>query len=357
MRSAAGRRAITTSARAANQASSSQWFLRRNRDQYADKVRPRRPRTGRGRVERDEAPTPPPPRTLAGARTRPPLPRRLQAGPDPECTCPRTTRSEPQGSSAGARSPTHRLATLRPRIYRSPRAQEHRFLRTGHTVIDLGAAPGGWSTVAARLVASAGSASVRDLRAPPTSLARGEDALAGSVALQRKADGAGRPRVSIFALGSAEVAKARGETATSTPTPTPTPIVPDRTALRPSSNRVIAVDLLPMEPVRGVDFLQGDFTRAWVQDAVLALLGARPCDAGASPLVPSPWNETMGGGRRWMRKGQRGGERGEKGERRQRESREGRGSILTRSVPLPVSSLGANIPASSSVSGRLRRQC
>lgn len=70
--------------------------------------------------------------------------------------------------------------------------QRDRLLKSGMTVIDLGAAPGGWSQVAARLVGDHG--------------------------------------------------------------------------------RVIATDILPMDPIAGITFVQGDFREAPVVDAVLTLV-------------------------------------------------------------------------------------
>lgn len=82
-----------------------------------------------------------------------------------------------------------------------------RVLRPGATVVDLGAAPGGWSQVAARRVGPAG--------------------------------------------------------------------------------RVVAIDLLPMEPVAGVTFVQGDFASKRALAAVEAALGGRPADVVLSDMAPN----------------------------------------------------------------------
>ena len=82
-----------------------------------------------------------------------------------------------------------------------------RFLRPGSRVVDLGAAPGGWSQVAAGRVGAKG--------------------------------------------------------------------------------RVIALDVLPMEPVPGVTFLQGDFGTDAVLEALRAEVGARAIDVVISDLAPN----------------------------------------------------------------------
>ena len=82
-----------------------------------------------------------------------------------------------------------------------------RLLRPGMTIIDLGAAPGGWSQVAVKQVGRTG--------------------------------------------------------------------------------RVIAVDMLPMAPVAGVDFIQGDFREQVVLDEILALLAGRSVDLVISDMAPN----------------------------------------------------------------------
>jgi 23S rRNA (uridine2552-2'-O)-methyltransferase len=51
--------------------------------------------------------------------------------------------------------------------------------------------------------------------------------------------------------------------------------------------RVIAVDLLPMEAIPGVDFLQGDFTEPATLDKLRALVGSRPVDLVMSDMAPN----------------------------------------------------------------------
>jgi 23S rRNA (uridine2552-2'-O)-methyltransferase len=51
--------------------------------------------------------------------------------------------------------------------------------------------------------------------------------------------------------------------------------------------RVVAVDLLPMEPLPGVHFVQGDFREQEVLDALLLALGGRKADLVISDLAPN----------------------------------------------------------------------
>lgn len=50
---------------------------------------------------------------------------------------------------------------------------------------------------------------------------------------------------------------------------------------------VIAVDLLEMEPVAGVEFIHGDFTEEAVLETVLAALGGEPADLVISDMAPN----------------------------------------------------------------------
>jgi 23S rRNA (uridine2552-2'-O)-methyltransferase len=53
------------------------------------------------------------------------------------------------------------------------------------------------------------------------------------------------------------------------------------------SGRVIAVDLLPMEPIPGVELLQGDFTAPETVQALRNLVGASPVDLVMSDMAPN----------------------------------------------------------------------
>ena len=85
--------------------------------------------------------------------------------------------------------------------------QKDQLIRPGMTVVDLGAAPGGWSQVAVKLVGDKG--------------------------------------------------------------------------------KVIACDILPMDPIVGVDFLQGDFREDKVLEALLTRVGADKVDVVLSDMAPN----------------------------------------------------------------------
>jgi 23S rRNA (uridine2552-2'-O)-methyltransferase len=53
------------------------------------------------------------------------------------------------------------------------------------------------------------------------------------------------------------------------------------------SGRVIAVDLLPMEAIPGVAFLEGDFTTAETLQALRELVGPKPIDLVMSDMAPN----------------------------------------------------------------------
>ncbi len=85
--------------------------------------------------------------------------------------------------------------------------EKDRLVRPGLTVVDLGAAPGGWSQLAMKLVGGSGV--------------------------------------------------------------------------------VIALDLLPMEPLAGVEFIQGDFRETAVLERLLAVLDQRPVDLVLADMAPN----------------------------------------------------------------------
>jgi 23S rRNA (uridine2552-2'-O)-methyltransferase len=53
------------------------------------------------------------------------------------------------------------------------------------------------------------------------------------------------------------------------------------------NGRVVAIDLLPMEPIPGVEFLQGDFTAPETLAALRNLLGPKPIDLVMSDMAPN----------------------------------------------------------------------
>ena len=53
------------------------------------------------------------------------------------------------------------------------------------------------------------------------------------------------------------------------------------------TGRVHALDLLPMDPIAGVDFIQGDFTEEDIFDELLKLIENRPVDLVISDMAPN----------------------------------------------------------------------
>jgi 23S rRNA (uridine2552-2'-O)-methyltransferase len=53
------------------------------------------------------------------------------------------------------------------------------------------------------------------------------------------------------------------------------------------TGRVVAIDLLPMEPIPGVDFLEGDFTQPDTLQALRTLVGPKPVDLVMSDMAPN----------------------------------------------------------------------
>jgi 23S rRNA (uridine2552-2'-O)-methyltransferase len=107
--------------------------------------------------------------------------------------------------------------------------EQDRLIRPGMTVVDLGSTPGSWSQVVRRRLT--------------------RDALTADEA---KAD------------------DARGEA-----------------AQLPLAGRIIALDLLPMEPIPGVEFLEGDFREADALAALEMTLGGQRVDLVLSDMAPN----------------------------------------------------------------------
>lgn len=54
-----------------------------------------------------------------------------------------------------------------------------------------------------------------------------------------------------------------------------------------SKGRLIAVDLLPMEPIAGVEFIHGDFTETAILDKILDLVDQQTLDLVLSDMAPN----------------------------------------------------------------------
>jgi len=52
-------------------------------------------------------------------------------------------------------------------------------------------------------------------------------------------------------------------------------------------NRIIALDILPMEPLEGVDFIQGDFREEAVLESLNTVLGGEPVNLVMSDMAPN----------------------------------------------------------------------
>ena len=53
------------------------------------------------------------------------------------------------------------------------------------------------------------------------------------------------------------------------------------------TGRLFALDLLPMEPIAGVEFVQGDFTEPAVLDLLMQRLAGKPVDLVISDMAPN----------------------------------------------------------------------
>jgi 23S rRNA (uridine2552-2'-O)-methyltransferase len=64
-------------------------------------------------------------------------------------------------------------------------------------------------------------------------------------------------------------------------------LAPQGAAVGELNGSVIGLDLLPMEPIEGVQFIQGDFREAEVLAQLEALLQGRPADLVVSDMAPN----------------------------------------------------------------------
>lgn len=151
----------------------------------------------------------------------------------------------------------------------------YRIIQRGDAVIDLGAAPGGWSVVAAQLAAA--SSLSHTSASDPSPLAAAVAALPP----------APRRRTSVLHAYECEPGLAPlPPPAVALPPPPPSP---SPAAAIPTTRRgiVVAVDLLPMDGVPGVHVIRGDFMQAGVQaevSAALAAHGRGACDVVVSDM-------------------------------------------------------------------------
>jgi 23S rRNA (uridine2552-2'-O)-methyltransferase len=62
---------------------------------------------------------------------------------------------------------------------------------------------------------------------------------------------------------------------------------PDGAAVGALDGRILALDILPMEPVEGVEFIQGDFHEPGPAAELAAALAGQPVDAVVSDMAPN----------------------------------------------------------------------
>lgn len=132
--------------------------------------------------------------------------------------------------------------------------ERDRLLRRGLRVVDLGAAPGGWSQVAARLVgAGALAQTTTSITSPSTSTRSGTSGEPGTNG----------------PVGDLVVAPA------------------GKLPVAPTGDLVFAMDLLPMAPIPGVAFVQGDFREDADFARLQSLLHGAPVDLVLSDMAPN----------------------------------------------------------------------
>jgi 23S rRNA (uridine2552-2'-O)-methyltransferase len=64
-------------------------------------------------------------------------------------------------------------------------------------------------------------------------------------------------------------------------------LAPQGAAVGQLDGRILALDILPMEPVEGVEFIQGDFAEDTVLDQLKAALAGKPVDVVVSDMAPN----------------------------------------------------------------------
>jgi 23S rRNA U2552 (ribose-2'-O)-methylase RlmE/FtsJ len=174
-----------------------------------------------------------------------------------------------------------------------------RLIARGNVVLDLGAAPGSWSQVAAELCASRG-----DVAAVAAAAAAAAAAGAGGGGARLAAPPFVARRRSVFDLAAVEMDAAAAAAA---PPGTATDDAPRHQATATprftggggsSGGLVVAVDLLPIQPLKGVVVLQGDFTKATVQERVFAVVqahrrGSSSSGGSGSGASPTPSSSSL----------------------------------------------------------------
>jgi 23S rRNA (uridine2552-2'-O)-methyltransferase len=135
--------------------------------------------------------------------------------------------------------------------------RRYRIISVGDVVVDLGSSPGGWAQVAAAASTGTSPAAISTIRsrtdAPVNGPSSGRSVLANHQSERAKQIG-----------GSCHPLPASGDCAT-----------------------VIAVDLLGMAPLQGVQFIQGNFTEIQTQQIIRGYLRAKLADVVLSDMAHS----------------------------------------------------------------------
>ena len=134
--------------------------------------------------------------------------------------------------------------------------ERYRLLSPGALVLELGAAPGGWSQVAAEIVHGGGTSALM-LPSPPVIFLERDAAL--SPAPPARAAGG---RASILMLGHTEPGALPAPAPAPSPSPAPLARPPLLQQAPPPPPLVVALDLLPIDPIPGVQMVRGNALRA-----------------------------------------------------------------------------------------------
>ena len=163
---------------------------------------------------------------------------------------------------------------------------KHNLLRPGMSVADLGAAPGGWTVVAAKLVQACPDVAWQHQGG------RDDDGH-GIAALRAKSNGPADPQQnqSSSASSGAVIAQAPREARAESPGSDSRRGGTTRVASKPTRRgRVVACDLLPMQRVAGATFVCGDFNGSCAQAKVLEIVrdwGSSGLDVVLSDMAPN----------------------------------------------------------------------
>jgi 23S rRNA U2552 (ribose-2'-O)-methylase RlmE/FtsJ len=157
--------------------------------------------------------------------------------------------------------------------------ERFRILTRGASVVDLGAAPGGWTQVAVDAVGSPTASSPRAI-----DLTGGPHARDTAINASQPSAVSARARVSFFDLGGDEALRQ------SPAVPPPPALKPSRRPSAPTSSRyqsplVIAVDLEHVASLPGAQMVRGDFTDAKTRAAVASCLSQGRTDVVLSDMA------------------------------------------------------------------------